>query len=165
MTQRRYEALGFATFVLQVLAWVSLILGLLSALGIVLAGAFNLIDLPLPGQTAASPAASLIVGVIAGIAALLVTAIQFVGFLAASQIIHLFIDVEQNTRATADAVRQLLALQFVPPAEPLTTPDIAAPVGAAAPVADERAGDLEPLPPSPPAEPTITAAAAPQRLP
>lgn len=164
MTQRRYEALGFATFVLQVLAWVSLILGLLSALGIVLAGAFNLLDLPLPGQPAASPTASLLVGVIAGAAALLVTAIQFVGFLAASQIIHLFIDVEQNTRATADAVRQLLALQFVSPAEPLLMPDTAAPVEAAL-VADERAGDLEPLPPSPPAEPTITVAAAPQPLP
>lgn len=157
MTQRRYGALRFVAFALQVLAWVSMILGLLSALGILLAGAFNLIDLPLPGQSAGAPTASLIVGVVGAIASLLVATIQFVGFLAASQMIYVLMDMEQNTRVTADALQRLLALQFAPPADAIAATDTATPFG------DDLSGDTPP--PGQPAEPTITTAAPPPTAP
>lgn len=158
MTQRRYGALRFVAFALQVLAWVTLILGLLVALGIVLAGAFSLIDLPLPGQPSGTSAASLIAGVIGGVTILLVAIVHFLGFLAASQMIYLLIDMEQNTRVAADALQHLLALQFAPPAVTMPAADVAAP-----PLAEDPAG--LPPPSSQPAEPTITTAAAPQRRP
>ena len=157
MTQRRYGALRFMIFALQVLAWVSIILGLLSALGIFLAGAFSLIDLPIPGQPAGAPTASLIAGIIGAVASLLVATIQFVGFLAASQMIHLLIDMEQNTRVTADTLQHLLALQFAPPADAVVATDTATPVDY------DRPGN--PTPDGQPAEPTITTAAPPPTTP
>ncbi len=157
MTQRRYGALRLVGFVLQVLAWVSIILGLLTALGIFLAGAFSLIHLPLPGQPAGAPPASLIAGIIGAVASLLVATIQFVSFLAASQMIYLLIDMEQNTRVTADALQHLLALQFAPPANAVTTIDTPAPFD------DGYPGN--PNLTSQPVEPTITTAAPPLTTP
>ncbi len=152
MTQRKYGALRFVAFACHVLAWVSIILGLLSALGIFLAGAFGLFDLAPPGQAAGGPMASLISGIIGALASLLVGAIQFVGFLAASQMIYALIDIEQNTRAMADALQRLLALQFAPPTDVVATAD-------AAPLSDGPPVDATPV--SQPAEPTITTAAPP----
>lgn len=157
MTQRRYGALRFMIFALQVMAWVSIILGLLSALGIFLAGAFNLIDLSLPGQSAGGPTVSLMTGIIVAIASLLVATIQFVSFLAASQMICLFIDMEQNTRVTADTLQHLLALQFAPPASTVAATDTVAPLD------HDRSGN--PTPDGQPAEPTITIAAPPPATP
>ncbi len=153
MTQRKYGALRFVAFALHVLAWVSIILGVLSALGVFLAGAFSLLQLPLPGQTAGGPMSSLISGIIGALASLLVGAIQFVGFLAASQMIYALIDIEQNTRAMADALQRLLALQFAPPTDVVATADAATPLSDGPP--------MDSTPARQPAEPTITTAAPP----
>ncbi|MGQ9903762.1 MAG: hypothetical protein ACUVRU_05325 [Anaerolineae bacterium] len=153
MTQRRYGALRLIAFALQVVAWVSIILGLLSALGIFLAGAFSLIDLSLLGQPADSPTASLTVGIIGAIASLLVATVQFAGLLAASQMIYLLIDAEQNTRVAADALQHLLALQFIP------TPEVTPATESESPP-NYNSPD-NPIPDRQSAEPTITIAAPP----
>ena len=158
MMQRRYGALRFVAFALQVLAWVSLILGLLVALGIFLAGVSNVIELPLASQMSGGSAVtmSLVAGVVGGIAALLAAVVNFVVFLAASQFVNLLIDAEQNTRITAELLHRLWAAQtasFSAPAMPATDLMNSDPAIA---FNDLNPGDLEP---AEGAEPTITTAA------
>ncbi|MCS7059878.1 MAG: hypothetical protein RMN25_01825 [Anaerolineae bacterium] len=143
------------TFALQVFAWASLILGLLSASAIFLTGVFDWIHLPfvqeLPDGT---PPTGMMIGVIAGLSIALFTLIQFAVLLAASQLISLLIDMGHNTRLAADAVQRLLALQTALWSQSLTPspPQFLTDDG---PPGYGPAEDS--LPEQAPAEPTITA--------
>ncbi len=160
MTQRRYGTLRLVIFVLQVLAWVSLILGLLIALGTFLTIALGLAQLPAPNQPAEPPTASLLAGSIGAVTSLIVTIILFVGFMATSQIIHLLIEMEQNTRISADALQRLLTLQFARLDNPVAAIDIAA-----SPDNDQNDQPDTPIATDRPAEPTITTSAPPLSTP
>jgi len=104
---RKYRALRSVAFLLQVLAWMSLILGVFAAGAAILAGAFRWVDIGALAGAAGGSAAGLLIGFAAGAVAFLIGALNYILFLAFSQAIFLQIDVEQNTRMTADVLRQI----------------------------------------------------------
>jgi len=112
--ERRYRALRMIASVLQVLAWVSLVLGLLSAIAY---GAAAIATASRLGLGAFAPLARFRqflwpvgMGGFGGIVGALVLALGSVlGFLflyAASDLINVQLDIEQNTRETAVLLRE-----------------------------------------------------------
>ncbi len=140
MIKKKYRALRFIAFVFQVLAWVSLVLGILGALGALVAGLMNVYTISALDQLqgfSGSTAASVIAGVISMVVVLVIGVVNFIVLLATAEYFYVLIDTEQNTRAGADYLRQLVQAQ---------QPVAVAPVANAAPLAPEPY----------PAEPTVT---------
>lgn len=148
---RKYRALRSVAFLLQVLAWMSLILGVLAAGVAIVAGAFRWVDIGALAGAAGGAAAGLLIGFAAGAITFLIGALNYVLFLAFSQAIYLQIDVEQNTRMTADLLRQIARGQVATSPLPADLSDLSNPPVYAATV----------LPPAA-AEPTITTESPPQ---
>lgn len=123
---RKYRALRSAAFLLQVLAWTSLIVGVLAAVAAIMVGAFRWADIGALVWADGGIAVGLLAGFAAGAVAFLIGAINFVAFLALSQAIYLQIDVEQNTRMTAELLRQIVRTQA--PAAPATADGIDLPI-------------------------------------
>lgn len=98
--EKRFQILRIAGTLYKVLAWISLIVGLLSALGALLFGIAGRALIPreygqfLPGE-------GVIVGVMGLLFTLLLTALYFVAFYSVGELIYLFLAIEENTRETA----------------------------------------------------------------
>ncbi len=140
MIKKKYRALRFIAFVFQVLAWVSLVLGILGALGALVAGLMNVYTISALDQLqgfSGSTAASVIAGVISMVVVLVIGVVNFIVLLATAEYFYVLIDTEQNTRAGADYLRQLVQAQ---------QPVAVAPVASVVPLAPEPY----------PAEPTVT---------
>lgn len=128
MVKKKYRALRAIAFILQVLAWVVLVLTLLGAIGAVGAGVTGLVTIPaLDTFPQLDAAAGLVAGIASGLSILIVGILNFIVLLAASDFLYLQIDVEQNTRHTAEYMRQLLATQQPVSVEAPTTPVLAEP--------------------------------------
>ena len=151
MVKKKYRALRVIAFLFQVLAWVSLILAIFGAIGAVLAGVFNMVSIPALeslGGANTRVMASIVAGVSTAAGVIIFGLIYFLINLAASEFISLQIDIEQNSRQSADSLRVLLQVQqeALSPSATVQT--------------------AMPLPPAPaepyPAEPTVTTATPPQ---
>ena len=94
--KRKYGALRVIAVILTVLAWISLILGVLGSILAGVLGADALTAVDMPGGTFA--AITIIVGIIVSI-------VYFLILLGAAQLIYLLVDVERNTRETAYRLR------------------------------------------------------------
>ena len=151
MVKKKYRALRVIAFLFQVLAWVSLIVAIFAAIGAVLAGVFNMVSIPaLEGLGGES--ARILAGIIAGIATaagvFIAGLIFFIVHLAIADYIYLQVDIEQNTRQTAESLKVLLQVQQ----------EALGPAAAALASAPPPQAPVEPYP----AEPTTTTPTPPQ---
>ncbi len=108
--EKRFRSLRFIGTVLKILAWITLVLGVLG--GIVMfiggiAGGLAGSQLALPSGSSADPTAMLglltsgIAGVMAGILSVFFSFLYFLFLYAAGDAIYLALAIEENTRETA----------------------------------------------------------------
>ena len=110
---RQFTALRIIGTILKILAWLALILGVLAAIGSIIAG-FTLGDeLTIPGLDLGGP----IAGIATFIVALVLAILYFLFLYAAGEAVYLALCIEENTRRTA----YLLQQQGMPP-EPAYQP-------------------------------------------
>lgn len=127
--EKRYKILRFVATLWKVLAWVILVLGLLgsiaSLVGTLLGGTQIFQNL---GQ--GLPIGPVVMGVFAFVAGTLFSVLYFLLFYALGEMIHLFLGIEENTRATAVLLQQLrpaapsqgYARPYTPTPSPSTPP-------------------------------------------
>ena len=157
MIKKKYRALRFVAFVCQVLAWVSLVLSILAAIGSIGVGLTGYISVPALERLFVANIVSLIAGVGSAIGIIVFGIINFVVLLATAEYLYVVIDTEQNTRISAEYLRQLLLTQQ--PAQPV---EQIIPVAAVAPVAVVTTASSTQHPVETfPAEPTVTTTSAP----
>jgi hypothetical protein len=99
MPKKRYGVLRTVSGILNVLAWVSLVFGILGGL---LGGIFGMGAMF--RQTAGSGAVGALAGILGG---LILGLIWFVLFKYSADMIHLAIDLEENTRRTAELLDKM----------------------------------------------------------
>jgi hypothetical protein len=108
--ETRYRALRTIATIFKVLGWVILILGILSACGssaLVMLGGSTMLGLPGGGRAGASDASlvySLIIAAVSFIVMIVTVGLYALVLIAASEGIHVFLDIEENTR---EMVRRL----------------------------------------------------------
>ena len=92
----RYPFLRFAAGVLRVLGWIALVLGVISSIGGgVMAGM-------IVGQSLEIPFVNVLVGAMVVIMGMICSFLTWLFLLSTRELFHLAIDVEQNTRDTAE---------------------------------------------------------------
>jgi len=127
---KKFRALRLVALIWRVIAWIVLVLGIIGALlAIVLGAIVGRVGDPSP-LLSRVPGVSNVVdpisGVVAGVALLVVALLQFLLIYAASDVIHLALDLEQNTRETAFYLRGESTMPAPPAAiawEPPETPN------------------------------------------
>ena len=123
MVKKKYRALRVIAFIVQVLAWVSLVLAILGVVGAIGAGAYlgqfstaTLEGLNINGANLSI--GGILAGILGAVAVLLVGILIFILLLAASENIYVQLDIEQNMRQTNDYLRQLVQGQQPAPLTP-----------------------------------------------
>lgn len=99
---RKFTALRIIGTIFKILAWISLILGLLSAVGALIAGFTLSSQQELLGLDLGGPLAGIAVFVMT----LILAIINFLILYAAGEFIYLFLSVEENTRRMAYFLQQ-----------------------------------------------------------
>ncbi len=114
---RRFTALRVIGTVFKVLAWISLIFGLLGAIGMLILG------FALSGEQ--GPLGLDLGGPLAGIAmfvvALIIAAVSFLALYAVGESVYLLLDLEENTRRTAFILQQQYTSSYQSPYSPTST--------------------------------------------
>jgi len=99
---KRFTALRVIGTIFKILAWIWLILGILSALGVLVAG-FTLGDQQMPlGLDVAGP----LTAIAAFVAILIITILYFLILYAAGESIYLILSIEESTRRVAYFAQQ-----------------------------------------------------------
>jgi len=127
---KKFRALRLVALIWRVIAWIVLVLGIIGALlAIVLGAIVGRVGDPSP-LLSQVPGVSNVVdpisGVVAGAAVLVVSLLQFLLIYAGSDVVHLALDLEQNTRETAFYLRGESTMPPPPAAiawEPPETPN------------------------------------------
>lgn len=115
----KYRALRFVVGLYRVLAWIVLVLGVLAAIGMIVAGAMGNRGAfgPMMGRVPAMPT-GIVGGLVAALLTLLYTALLFVLMWAGAEFVSMLMDIEHNTRETAFYLKG--ELEAAPPrAEPV----------------------------------------------
>lgn len=100
--ERRFTALRIIGTVLKIIAWLMLILGILGAIGLLIAS-FALTDqLGISELNVGGPLA----GIAGFVVTLVIAILQFLSLYAGGEFIYLFLAIEENTRRTAYFVQQ-----------------------------------------------------------
>ncbi len=103
--EKRFRVLRFLGLIYQILAWIVLVAGILSAIAVVVLGATAGEALVVPGMPFVPGMNTLIGAIIGGVALLLGSIFYFVLLYAAGELIFLGLAIEQNTRETAYYLR------------------------------------------------------------
>jgi hypothetical protein len=123
MVKKKYRALRFVAFLFQVFGWVSLVLGILGAVGALAAGLLNWVSIPALEQVRGfSTMAGFVAGIVGAGVTLVSSIITCVVFLAAADYFNLQIEIEQNTRASVEYLRQIAQAQIITPPPQLPAP-------------------------------------------
>ena len=95
--QKKYSFLPFAAKVLRVLAWIVLVAGVIGSIvyGIITGSAEN---------GAVGGVAAVVAGVFFVFGGVILSFLTWVFLLAARELLYLFMDVEENTRNTAESI-------------------------------------------------------------
>ncbi|HHN93551.1 MAG TPA: hypothetical protein ENK17_02175 [Anaerolineae bacterium] len=100
--EKRYKVLRLIGTVLKILAWLTLVLGILASVGVLVGGLAGGGALSRFGQ---QYGVHLALGVVSSLVAfafsLVFTVLYFLGLYAAGELIYLLIAIEENTRSTA----------------------------------------------------------------
>ena len=108
--EKKFRALRIIGTVFKILAWITLALGVLAALGVLVSGVM--------GGAVLSPQASrmmggmmgrLLGGIVGGLLTLIASVIYFMVLYAAGEFIYLGLAVEENTRETTTLLREAAA--------------------------------------------------------
>lgn len=121
--EKKFRVLRFIGTVWKILAWIMLIIGILSSAGVLLASIFGGGVLGQLGQEYGEmPGFSWVFGLAGGIVAfivsLVVTIIYFLLIYAVGELIYLLLAIEENTRLAA----QWIQARSVPPVYPTPPP-------------------------------------------
>jgi hypothetical protein len=104
--ERKFRVLRVIGILWKVLAWIALVVGALSSLGVFLVGIWGsggLVWRYLGQDPGVMPGAvGLVSGIVAGIAGLIVTIIYFLILYAIGELVFLLLAIEENTRLTVD---------------------------------------------------------------
>ena len=94
---QKYSFLPFAAKVLRVVAWVVLVVGVIGSIvyGIIMGSAEN---------GAIGGVAGTVAGIFMAIGGIIVSFLAWVFLLASRELLYLFMDVEENTRNTAESI-------------------------------------------------------------
>lgn len=116
---RRFTALRIIGTVFKILAWISLIFGLLGAIGMLvlgftLSGQQGFLGLDLGGPLA---------GIAMFVVALLISIFSFLSLYAIGESVYMFLSIEENTRRTAYVVQEQYASSQARYAVPPPAPD------------------------------------------
>lgn len=105
--QKKYGVLRIIATINKVIAWIVLVLG-------VLGGCVSLVAGVLPGlaATGSRTAPGLLVGglaagIVTSVGAIFISVIYFLVFYSFGELIYLLIDLEENTRATAEQLKNI----------------------------------------------------------
>ncbi|MEA3406934.1 MAG: hypothetical protein U9R48_02485 [Chloroflexota bacterium] len=124
--EKKFRALRVVALIYKIVAWIVLVVGGLSAVFAVILGAVQErvgFQSPLlAGVPGLSQVRGLLPGLAAGLVVLLFTAIQFVLLYAVSELVHLLLALEHNTRETAFYLRGENALSSSAPDVSWDTP-------------------------------------------
>ncbi len=116
---RRFTALRIIGTVFKILAWISLIFGLLGAIGMLIVG-FTLSDQEGPlGLNLGGPLA----GIAMFVVVLILAVVGFLTLYAVGESVYVFLSIEENTRRTAYIVQQQYATYQGRIPAPPPTPD------------------------------------------
>ena len=108
--EKRFRALRIIGTVFKILAWIALALGVLGALGALVSGVMGGAAFFGPGSRGMGGLMGGVAGGILGALVILVMgAIYFLSLYAAGEFIYLGLAVEENTRETADLLRDTAA--------------------------------------------------------
>ncbi len=94
---QKYSFLPFAARVLKVVGWIVLVVGVIGSIvvGIMTGGAQNGVISGIAGT---------VMGILVAIGGIIVSFLAWVFLLATSELFYLFMDVEENTRNTAERI-------------------------------------------------------------
>ena len=97
---QKYNFLPFAARVLKVVGWIVLVVGVIGSIivGILFGEILNILN----GATAGMAATGM--GILAAIVGIIGSFLAWVFLLATSELFYLFMDVEENTRNTAERI-------------------------------------------------------------
>jgi hypothetical protein len=102
--EKRYKVLRFVATLWKILAWIALVLGVLTSFGALLGGILGAMGPQFWRNLGLNPAlfggGGVIVGIIGFLMGLIITAFQFVMLYATGEIFSVLIAIEENTRAT-----------------------------------------------------------------
>lgn len=118
--KKKYRALRTIAFVMQVLAWLTLVLAILGGIGALVAGVLNWVSIPAVDQIGGSGTTfiRIVTGVVSAIVVLVVGFIGFILLLAGAETIYVTLDLESNTRMTAEILQRMAQQAEPPPANP-----------------------------------------------
>jgi len=125
--EKKFKVLRIIGTVWKVLAWITLIFGIIGAFGTLLASIFGggfMGQMMRPYGQQGTPWAQgfgVVGGIIAFVVTLIIAVFYFLMLYAIGEMIYLFLDVEENTRITAQWISHL-APQTYTPAPPVYTP-------------------------------------------
>jgi hypothetical protein len=114
---RRFTALRVIATIFKILAWLSLIAGVLAAIGALAAGFLATNQTAIPGLNVGGPLA----GIAAFIAVLIMAILYFLLFYAGGDFIYVFLSIEENTRRMAYLFQQQYMSRQPPYNAPTTT--------------------------------------------
>ncbi len=102
---RQFRALRFLAGLYRVLAWIFLIIGVLSGLAVIVFGATG-VAVQIPGVAVDPEAAGLVGSIISGVLIILGALLYFLILYATSDIFLLGLAIERNTRETVNYIRE-----------------------------------------------------------
>jgi len=124
--EKKFKVLRIIGTVWKIMAWIVLVLGVLSSFGVLLSSIFGggLMRSFAEQQGYGLPVMGIVGGVVGLVGGLIVTLIQFLMFYAMGQLIYLLLAIEENTRMAAQAGDYAMPQQpsYNPPASAPTPP-------------------------------------------
>ena len=108
--EKRFKILRFVATVYKILAWLMLVTGVLSSIGVLVGSLVGATLIPAE-YSRQMPVSGVMWGVMAFVAGLIATLLYFVMFYALGEMISLFLAIEENTRETTLWLRHQNAAQ------------------------------------------------------
>ena len=109
--ENRYKVLRFVATLWKILAWIALVLGVLTSFGALLGGILGAMGPQFWRNLGLNPAlfggGGVVVGIIGFLMGVIFTAFQFLVFYATGEIFSVLIAIEENTRATNMTLQRL----------------------------------------------------------
>lgn len=116
--EKRYKVLRFVATLWKILAWIILVIGVLSAFGALLGGILGAVGPQLWSDLGINPAlmgGGVVAGIFSFLFILIATTFYFLIVYATGEIFSVFIAIEENTRATKQHLERLGQHSASPP--------------------------------------------------
>lgn len=125
--EKKFTVLRLIGTIWKILAWVALVLGLLSSIGILLAsvlggGIMGQLGQQYGGAAGPAWASGLLGGIVLFIGSLILTILYFLALYAVGELIYLLLAIEENTRLAAQWIQARSAPAAYPAAPPAYAP-------------------------------------------